>query len=232
MSTEVRFVAALEALVDSSYANHTRLHAYLEQRASLAEIVEFVEANGGQPAYDAFLSQWLDHIPASIERAFRAHLRVEIDEDHAGLARRLVAHVRGLAGGVQLRPALRDPEMAALIAYSFAPERTRDRDVGYFLGCFLASERLSATRCGRLYRGFRRNGVAAEHLAYLELHAVADLHHGDEVGAELIVPVLAEQPALRLSILEGATDRVARATAHALWYESHALGPEAGTVAR
>lgn len=215
---DVRFLSALDSLVRTSYANHSRIYAYIEARASLVDMLLFVNANAGQPAYDVFLRQWLELIPPVIQRPFREHLKIEVDEDHAGLARRLVAHATSLVSADRLDRYF-DPEKAQLIAYSFAPERTRDRDVGFFLGCFYASELLSATRARQLYRGFRRNGVADEQLTYLKIHSECDLHHGEEVGTDMILPVLAEQPALWTSILEGATDRLARACEHALWFE-------------
>ncbi len=109
----------------------------------------------------------------------------------------------------------------------------REQDHAFFAGSFLATEIMSAKRCGQILAGLARLGFAsdgrphggapARERTYLEIHAFGDAEHARQVLRDFVAPVLAREPSRRASLFHGVEDRLRRSASYLRWYERERL---------
>jgi pyrroloquinoline quinone (PQQ) biosynthesis protein C len=76
------------------------------------------------------------------------------------------------------------------------------------VGALGVVELTAPSRVSLVNEGLRRLGVSAEGRQYFQLHAGLDIRHSREWNAEVIRPLVAEDPALAVPIAEGALMRL------------------------
>ena len=76
------------------------------------------------------------------------------------------------------------------------------------IGALGAIELTAPSRVSLVNDGLRRLGVSAEGRQYFQLHAGLDIRHSREWNAEVIQPIVAENPEMALPIAEGALMRL------------------------
>lgn len=76
------------------------------------------------------------------------------------------------------------------------------------VGALGAVELTAPTRVNRVDRGLRRLGASPRARSYFSLHASIDLVHSRGWNAEVIRPLVADRPELRIAIAEGALMRL------------------------
>lgn len=76
------------------------------------------------------------------------------------------------------------------------------------IGALGIVEQTAPGRAAQVAAGLKRLGVAAEHRHYFDLHAVLDVKHAAAWNAEVIAPLIAEDPRRARAIAEGALMRL------------------------
>lgn len=209
----------LETQILRSYAHNSLLYSALEHIADLETITHFMRWDGAQPPFFQYLQQWLPTTPECIRPELQRHIAVEVDERHSELFKAMLAHLDSLVA----TPTHFDERRLAELNYTFSSQCASERDIGFFLGGFWATEIMSARRCAQIYRGLRRLGIDDRPLTYFRIHFECDEAHGEEVRERLIAPVLVDHPLLVESIEQGVHDRLVRSSAYLMWYEIHRL---------
>jgi hypothetical protein len=207
-------VDELKQLVANHPGTDCRLYAYLRNKSTLAESVEYLEWLSQQGPYSEFLRRWDSRIPAYIHTPFFAHIAEEEGDDHAGLFRKMMTHLKSL----QPIDVKIDQDQIAELNYTFSERCVKEQDYGFFLGSFFATETTSPKRIDNLLMGLLRLGVAREPLAFLDLHVGADAAHAVEIADLLIAPMLEREPELYTSVRKGILDRLDRAQRFLDWY--------------
>lgn len=219
-------LALLETQIMRSYAHNSLLYEAMEKAADLETITHFLRWDSQQPSFDVYLKQWVDKCPPCIRKELDEHIGIEVNECHSGLFKEMMTH---LDTCVTSETSI-DAGRATKLNYTFSAECAEERDIGFFLGGFWATEIMSGKRCGQLYRGLRRNGVPDTALTYMKIHFEVDANHGDEVRDHFIKPALQQYPELMSSIREGVHDRLNRSAEYLMWYEVTLL-PNIHTIA-
>ncbi|MCG8425540.1 MAG: iron-containing redox enzyme family protein [Proteobacteria bacterium] len=210
--------AALERLelqITRSYAHNSLLYSTLENLADVETITHFMHWDGAQPPFARYLRLWLPRAPDCIRRELGDHINIEENQRHSELFTEMLRHLDSL---VSSETDL-DQDRLAELNYTFSERCAEERDIGFFLGGFWATEIMSAKRCLQIYRGLRRNRVADGPLEYFRIHFDSDEAHSRVVRDRMIVPVLQRTPYLLGAIRHGVHDRLSRSGAYVMWYE-------------
>ena len=84
------------------------------------------------------------------------------------------------------------------------------------LGALSVLELTSPTRASRVAKGLERVGASPNACRYFQLHSVVDVEHWKSWLAEVIIPLLAENPDLAAPLAEGALMRLNAGVLHDL----------------
>jgi len=214
------FRPSLYDTVVHSYAHNSRLYSHLSEKADLASIVEFLCWDAVQPPFNEYLRLWLPKAPDDLREKLMEHIDVEERERHSLLFRQMHEYLLKIE---PVRTTI-DKKRLANLNYTFSGECANERDFGFFLGGFYATEIMSAKRCELLMQGLIRLGIGETFLEYLRIHAIADISHHLEILDLMIIPYLCEKPHEELSIWAGVRDRLERSAEYLKWYEKNILG--------
>lgn len=213
-------VESLDLRIESSSAHQSRLYARLASEARLAEIVSFLIWDAEQPPYNVFLRRWLPKAPAGLLKPLEDHIALEERERHSELFNRMMDGLLRVC-----RPAVSlDRERLRRLNYTFSRECADRESFGFFVGGFLATEKMAAKRCRQLHAGLRRAGVASG-LEYLTAHMEADDDHARQARELFAAPLLELDPSAGRDIERGLADRLERSGEFLSWYEDRFLPP-------
>ncbi len=203
------FVRWFEELKDNGPGQNDPLHAWLEEHASHEQLRWFVfQEVAGEAGFEDLLSI----TQVRIEQ--RAKLEMARNYwDEMG---------RGKAGGMH-GPMLSDSareleidslpnaryEAASLDLANVMSAMAHHRRYAYHsIGALGVIELTAPTRVGRVYAGLRRVGVSAEGGRYFLLHSTLDVKHSAAWNAEVLAPLVAEDPKRAVALAEGALLRL------------------------
>ncbi|WP_353570782.1 iron-containing redox enzyme family protein [Candidatus Albibeggiatoa sp. nov. BB20] len=205
--------------VRESYAHNSRLYDFMEHKADLNQIVEFLTWDAEQPAFYVYLGHWENKVPELIHSALVEHIAEEKDGDHSGMFIRMFEDLQIQAGNPSVNI---DPEQLERLNYLFSANSAEEQGLGFFLGGFLATEFMSQKRCEQLWNGLRRLEIQTDY-EYLELHAVADAHHWVEVDEKMIEPALKDNLVSVDAIQVGINHRLQTSANFLKFYENEYL---------
>jgi hypothetical protein len=205
--------------VRESYAHNSRLYDYMENKADLSQIVEFLTWDAEQPAFYVYLRQWEDKIPADLHPALMEHINEEESGDHSGMFKQMFEALQEQTGDIKVNI---DRGQIDRLNYVFSKTSVQEQGVGFFFGSFLATEFMSQKRCQQLLNGLRRLAVQCD-LEYLILHAETDAHHWMEVDQKLVEPAIANGFVSVDSVQVGINHRLQSSANFLKYYENQYL---------
>lgn len=211
---------SLLAEIEGSYAHNSRLYSALEKSARGEEIHRFYAFDAHQPPFYVFLQRWVPRAEGPVKDALLRHIEEEITEEHSRLFQDMM---KVLAKEYPISEPEADELQLQELNYVFSEVCAREQSLGYFCGCFLATEVMSAKRCTQALKGLRRIGFPEPALRYLIIHAEADASHADLAMREFIrqfVTTQSNQASARAEVEKGLRDRLRRSENFIRWYES------------
>jgi len=211
---------SLVAEVEGSYAHNSRLYSALEASARGEEIHRFYSFDAHQPPFFKFLQLWLPKAEGLVKDALLKHIEEEVSEEHSRLFQDMM---KVLAIEYPISQTMADVPQLRELNYVFSEACAREQSLGYFCGCFFATEMMSAKRCAQTLKGLRRIGFPETALRYLIIHAEADTSHAELAMRDFIRPFVTtqtDQIAARAEVEKGLRDRLRRSENFIRWYET------------
>lgn len=201
------FLAWFEALRDTGPGQHDPLFAWLEHAASLDELRWFLRQEvAGEAGFDDLVALTQLRMP---EQAKLELARNYWDEMGRGIPSAMHGPMLArLATALELERALEPVEEAIALGNLLAGLAYNRHYAFHAVGALGVVELTAPDRARAVNRGLKRLGVPAGHRQYYALHATMDVAHSRAWNAEVIAPLVREEPARARAIAEGALMRL------------------------
>ncbi|MDX2087532.1 MAG: iron-containing redox enzyme family protein [Kofleriaceae bacterium] len=201
------FIAWFEALRENGPGQWDPLFPWLEHVSTLEQMRWFLRQEvAGEAGFDDLVALTQVRMP---ERAKLELARNYWDEMGRGIASAMHGPMlTRLANALELdrttEPVIEAIALGNLLA-GFACNR---HFAFHAIGALGVVELTAPDRTGCVSRGLKRLGIGAKERQYYALHSTLDVAHSRAWNAEVIVPLVAEEPARALAIAEGALMRL------------------------
>jgi hypothetical protein len=203
------FVAWFEALRLTGPGQDDTLFPWLAARAPLAAMRWFLAQEvAGEAGFDDLTAMTMLRMPQRPKLELARNLWDEMGRGqsramHGPLLDRLAARLAldAVAGEIVWE--------ASALANTMAGLAANRRYAFHAVGALGVVELTAPDRAAQVDAGLRRLGVDARDRHYFALHAVLDVKHSAAWNAEVIVPLVAEEPRVAVAIAEGALMRLA-----------------------
>ena len=201
------FIAWFEALMDHGPGQHDPLFPWLADEADDASMRWFLRQElAGEAGFDDLVAMSLVRMPAQAKMEMARNLWDEFGRGnpagvHSTLLARMAQHL-GLSCSIEEAT----PEALALanLMAGLAVEHFPYHAVGA-LGVI---ELTAPGRVSCVAEGMRRLGMKPEARRYYELHAVLDVEHARRWNAEVLRPIVAQDPRTAHLLAQGAIMRL------------------------
>ncbi len=213
----IELAQKLRQTIETSYAHNSYLYRYLDKKASLKEVVQFLHWDAQQISFKAYLEGWLSKTPEIYHKPLLTH--IDEEADHAILLNEMMA---GLYDKVDIELIV-NAAVIENVNYTFSLEAVAEQSFEYFIGGLFATELMSHKRYGQLLEGFKRLGISKDQLYFIDLHYNCDETHSMSVLEDIIIPRLIENENHFAAILRGLLDRLSRSEKFLLTYEESVL---------
>jgi len=201
------FVAWFEALKENGPGQDDPIFPWLAKEASREAMIWFLTQEvAGEAGFDDLVAMTQVKLPAQAKLELARNYWDEMGQGHAGgmhgpMLERLAAELGIEAGGrVVVESVALGNLMTALAMnrrYSF-----------HSVGALGVIELTAPGRAALVNEGLKRLGVAGEARRYFALHATLDVKHSVAWNREVLVPLVAQDPANARAIAEGALMRL------------------------
>jgi hypothetical protein len=215
------FVAWFESMADWGPGQKDPLFPWLAEEASLEEMRWFLHQEvAGEAGFEDVLALAQVKMPVrpklEMARNFWDEMgRGQAKGMHGPMLERLALHL-------ELTPDIDNvvPESLALgnVMMALAANRAF---AFHAIGALGVIEMTAPDRAAAVTEGLKRLGVSPKVRHYFALHAVLDRRHSADWNAEVIVPLIGEDPRRAVCIAEGALLRLARGKACFDAYRAH-----------
>ncbi len=202
------FLGWFEALREIGPGQHDALFPWLADHASLNEMRWFFEQEAaGEAGFDDLVALTQVKMP---ERAKLELARNYWDEMGRGNSKGMHGPMLALlAAALEVEPTIEDTVRESLtLANAMTGMATRRDYAWHSIGALGVIELTSPDRDKQVSKGLRRVGISSKDRHYFDLHAVLDVKHSEAWNCEVLVPLIAEQPARARYIAEGALIRL------------------------
>jgi hypothetical protein len=203
------FLAWFEALKDSGPGQGDSLFPWLAEQAALADLRWFLEQEAaGEAGFDDLVAMTQVKFP---KRAKLELARNYWDEMGRGNPKGMHGPMLdALVAALDLAPTIDGtlPESLAL-ANAMTAMATNRRYAFHSVGALGAIELTAPGRSAATAGALRRLGFPPKVRRYFDLHATLDVRHSAAWNAEVLRPLVEEQPACARAIAEGALIRLA-----------------------
>ena len=202
------FLEWFEELAQSGPGQNDSLFAWLETECSLAEMRWFLAQEvAGEAGFDDLIALTLVGMPVRPKLALAANFW---DEMGRGGARGMHGPMLGvLAAHLDLHlPTEAMVWQALALANTMAGLASARRYAFQSIGALGVIELTAPGRAAQVEAGLRRLGVPGKFRHYFALHAVLDVKHSAAWNAEVIVPLVEQDPCRATAIAEGALMRL------------------------
>jgi hypothetical protein len=200
------FVRWFEGLAATGPGQGDPLFPWLAERATLAEMRWFLAQEvAGEAGFDDLLALVQPKLPTRARLEVARNLWDEMGRGQAiGMHGPMLARLAG-----QLELDTREPVWEAQALANLMVALCANRRFAYQgLGAIGVIELTAPSRVGLVDEGLERLGISAVGRRYFSLHATIDVAHGRAWIAEVIAPLVAEDPRRATAIAEGALMRL------------------------
>jgi hypothetical protein len=202
------FLRWFEALAETGPGQNDPLFPWLATRATLPQMRWFLAQEvAGEAGFDDLTAQTLLRMPMRPKLELARNFWDEMGRGnprgmHGPMLEALAAHLR-----LDDDPA--PPIWQALaLANTMAGLAARRCTAYQAIGALGVVELTAPGRAAQVAAGLKRLGVPGRVRHYFDLHAVLDVRHSAAWNAEVIVPLVAQGPAIATAIAEGALMRL------------------------
>ena len=203
------FVAWFEGLRLTGPGQGDTLFGWLAERAPMSAMRWFLAQEvAGEAGFDDLTAMTMLRMPQRPKLELARNLW---DEMGRGQARAMHGPLLDrLAARLELDQAAEEIVWeAAALANTMAGLAANRRYAFHAIGALGVVELTAPDRAAQVDAGLRRLGVEARDRHYFALHAVLDVKHSAAWNAEVIVPLVAEDPRVAVAVAEGALMRLA-----------------------
>jgi hypothetical protein len=202
------FVRWFEALASNGPGQCDSLFDWLSSEASLPEMRWFLAQEiAGEAGFDDLTAMTLVGMPVRPKLALAANFW---DEMGRGGPRGMHGPMlQALAEHLELKHSAHEVVWQALaLANTMAGLAASRRYAFHSVGALGVIELTAPGRAASVEAGLRRLGISAKYRHYFALHAVLDVKHSAAWNAEVIAPLIEEDPRRAHAIAEGALMRL------------------------
>jgi hypothetical protein len=215
------FVAWFETMREWGPGQNDPLFPWLADEASLEEMRWFLHQEvAGEAGFEDLLALTQLKMPT---RAKLEMARNFWDEMGRGQAKGMHGPMLDrLAHHLELDPDIDNVLPEALALGNLTTAMALDRTFAFHsVGALGAIEMTAPDRAAAVTEGLKRLGISGKVRHYFALHAVLDRRHSKDWNAEVLAPLVAEDPRRARAIAEGALLRLARGKACFDAYRAH-----------
>lgn len=207
-SSAAAFVAWFEGLKDSGPGQHDPLFPWLAEVASLEDVRWYLSQEvAGEAGFDDLLALTQVKFPVRPKLEMGRNFWDEMGRGHAaGMHGPLLGTLAAALGVTRPIP----PVITASVALSnlMVALAANRRFAFQSIGALGAIELTAPGRSHHVDRALRRLRVAADERRYFTLHATLDVQHSKAWNAEVLAPLVEEEPRAARAIAEGALLRL------------------------
>ncbi|THD60075.1 iron-containing redox enzyme family protein [Phenylobacterium sp.] len=203
------FVGWFEALKQTGPGQGDPLFAWLAKDADLAAMTWFLtQEAAGEAGFEDLVALSQVKVPATAKLELARNYWDEMGRGNAGGMHGPM--LERATAALNLRPAIETTVWPSLaLANTLTALATTRRYAWHSIGALGVVELTAPSRVSQVAAGLKRLGLPPVVRKYFELHAVLDLKHSDDWIANVLRPLVAEDPSRARHLAEGALIRLA-----------------------